>query len=151
MSAPAPSRIARTGQVSRVCNTSTRTSGANCAYLKCCHGVPDRDCGRKAIGMAAELILEFEGVTTKEYFAVNEALGIDPDTGEGNWPDGLVAHSAGLNEAGHLVVIEVWDTPEHQAKFMEERLGEALAKGGVTGPPSSVTWIELVAHQHLGS
>lgn len=101
--------------------------------------------------MAAELILEFEGVTTKEYVAVNEALGIDPETGEGNWPDGLVAHSAGLNQAGHLVVIEVWDTPEHQAKFMEERLGEALAKGGVSGPPSSVTWIELVAHQHLGS
>ena len=29
---------------------------------------------------------------------------------------------------------------------MEERLGEALAKGGITGPPSSITWIELVAH-----
>ena len=101
--------------------------------------------------MAAELILEFEGVTTKEYHAVNKELGIDPESGEGNWPDGLVAHSAGLNEDGHLVVIEVWDTPEHQAKFMEERLGEALAKGGVTGPPSSVTWIELVAHHHLGS
>ena len=100
--------------------------------------------------MAAELILEFEGVTTKEYYAVNKELGIDQDSGEGNWPDGLVAHSAGLNEAGHLVVIEVWDTPEHQAKFMEERLGEALSKGGVTGPPSSVTWIELVSHRHLG-
>jgi hypothetical protein len=101
--------------------------------------------------MTAELILEFEGVTTKEYYAVNEALGIDPETGEGEWPDGLVAHSAGLNEAGHLVVIEVWDSPEHQARFMEGRLGEALAKGGVTGPPSSVTWIELVTHRHLGS
>ena len=101
--------------------------------------------------MAAELILEFEGVTTDEYYAVNRELGIDPETGEGNWPDGLVAHSAGLNEAGHLVVIEVWDTLEHQAAFMEGRLGEALAKGGITEPPSSVTWIELVAHHHLGS
>ena len=80
--------------------------------------------------MAAELILEFEGVTTKEYEAVNEALGIDMASGKGDWPDGLVAHSAGLNDAGHLVVIEVWDTPEHQARFMEGRLGEALAKGG---------------------
>ncbi len=36
--------------------------------------------------MAAELILEFEGVTLKEYHAVNRELGIDPESGEGNWP-----------------------------------------------------------------
>lgn len=101
--------------------------------------------------MTAELILEFEGVTTTEYHAINKALGIDPATGEGNWPDGLVSHAAGLNEDGHLVVMEVWDTPEHQARFMEDRLGKALVEGGVTGPPSSITWIELVAHRHLGS
>ena len=60
--------------------------------------------------MASELILEFEGVTAKEYFAVNKELGIDAETGEGDWPDGLIAHSAGLNDAGHLVVIEVGHT-----------------------------------------
>jgi hypothetical protein len=100
--------------------------------------------------MAAAVILEFEGVTTKEYGAVNEALGIDMGTGQGDWPDGLMTHSAGVNDDGRLVVMEVWDTPEHQAKFMEERLGQALARGGITGPPSSVTWIELVAHHHPG-
>lgn len=100
--------------------------------------------------MAAEIILEFEGVTIKEYNAVNAALGIDPDTGEGDWPDGLQTHAAGLDENGDLVVIEVWDTPEHQARFMEGRLAEALAKGGITGPPSSVTWVELVAHHRPG-
>lgn len=100
--------------------------------------------------MAAELILEFEGVTEKEYNAVNKELGIDSETGQGNWPDGLIAHSAGVNEAGRFVVIEVWDTPEHQAKFMEGRLGEALVKGGIEGPPASITWIELVAHHHVG-
>jgi len=47
-------------------------------------------------------------------------------------------------------VIEVWDTPDHQARFMEGRLGEALAKGGITGPPSRITWIELVAHHRPG-
>ena len=31
--------------------------------------------------MAAELILEFEGVTTKEYEAVNKELGIDMESG----------------------------------------------------------------------
>ena len=89
--------------------------------------------------MAAELILEFEGVTKEQYFAVNEVLGIDPASGEDDWPDGMVAHSAGLSENGHLVVIEVWDTPEHQARCMENRLSEALAKSGITGPPSGVT------------
>jgi hypothetical protein len=33
---------------------------------------------------------------------------------------------------------------------MEDRLGEALAKGGITSPPSSITWIELVAHHAPG-
>jgi len=100
--------------------------------------------------MASGVISECEGVNAKEYDAVNAALGIDQATGEGDWPDGLVTHSAGLNERGDLVVMEVWDTPEHQARFMEDRLGEALVKGGVTGPPSSVTWIELVSHHHPG-
>jgi hypothetical protein len=101
--------------------------------------------------MAASVILEFEGVTLEQYDAVNAAMGIDSRTGAGDWPDGLLTHSAGLNDDGHLVVMEVWDTPEHQARFMEERLGAALAQGGVTEPPSSVTWIELTAHQQLGS
>ncbi len=100
--------------------------------------------------MPAAVILEFEGVTLTEYEAVNSELGIDMATGAGDWPDGLVSHSAGLNEDGHLVVMEVWDTPEHQARFMDDRLGAALAKGGIAGPPSSVTWIELVAHHHPG-
>ena len=60
--------------------------------------------------MVAEVILEFEGVTTKEYDAVNSELGIDPSTGDGDWPEGLISHAAGLNEDGHLVVTEVWDT-----------------------------------------
>jgi hypothetical protein len=100
--------------------------------------------------MAAAVILEFEGVTLKEYNAVNAVLGIDTATGEGDWPDGLVTHTAGLNDDGHLVVMEVWDTPDHQARFMETRLAAALAEGGITGPPSSVTWIEIEAHHHLG-
>jgi hypothetical protein len=100
--------------------------------------------------MPAELILEFDGVTETEYRAVNAVLGLDIDSGEGDWPDGMVSHAAGLRDDGRFVVIEVWDTPEHQARFMEDRLGEALGKGGITSPPVGVTWIELVGHQHLG-
>jgi hypothetical protein len=101
--------------------------------------------------MPAQVILEFEGVTLTEYEAVNKELGIDMASGEGDWPDGLIAHAAGLNEDGHLVVTEVWDTPEHQARFLETRLGDALVKGGVEAPPSSVTWIELAAHHLPGA
>jgi hypothetical protein len=96
--------------------------------------------------MVAQLILEFDGVTEKEYEATNAALGIDMETGQGEWPDGLITHAAGLRDDGHFVVTEVWDTPQHQERFMEGRLGEALQKGGVTSPPSSITWIELIAH-----
>lgn len=100
--------------------------------------------------MAAGVILEFDGVTKKEYDAVNAVLGLDMDTGTGDWPDGLISHSAGLNEDGQFVVMEVWDSPEHQARFMEGRLADALVKGGIPNPPSDVTWIELVSHQHPG-
>jgi len=101
--------------------------------------------------MVAQLILEFDGVTEKEYEAVNGVLGIDMASGTGDWPDGLQTHAAGLTEDGRFIVTEVWDTPEHQARFMEGRLGEALAKGGITGPPVSVTWIELLAVHHPGA
>ena len=40
-----------------------------------------------------------------------------PGTATG--PTALVSHSAGLRDDGHLVVMEVWDSPEHQARFME--------------------------------
>jgi hypothetical protein len=100
--------------------------------------------------MTAAVILEFEGVTQKEYDAVNDALGFDPTSGQGDMPDGLLSHSAGHRDDGRFVVMEVWDSPEHQARFMESRLGAALQQGGVTEPPASVTWIELIAHQSLG-
>jgi len=101
--------------------------------------------------MAAELILEFEGVTAKEYYAVNKVLGIDVESGEGDWPKGMISHAAGLREDGHFVVTEVWDSVKDQEAFMKSRLSSALVEGGIAGPPSKVTWIELISHQHLGS
>jgi hypothetical protein len=78
--------------------------------------------------MAAQLILEFEGITTKEYFVVNEALGSNAVSGDGDWPDGIVSHSAGLNEAGDLIVFEVGESQAHQKKFMNDRLSAALVE-----------------------
>jgi hypothetical protein len=95
--------------------------------------------------MAAALLLEFDGVGREQYEAVNAALGIDPATGAGDWPDGLQSHTAGTKPGG-LVVIEVWESQEAQGRFMENRLGPALQEGGISGPPSRVEWLELAAH-----
>ena len=45
--------------------------------------------------MTELLILEFDGVTESEYRNVNAELGIDPETGKGYWPAGLITHSPG--------------------------------------------------------
>ena len=92
--------------------------------------------------MAEGLVLEFEGVGREQYRAVNAALGIDPDTGQGEWPAGLTFHAGG-GTAGGWLVFEVWESRDAQGRFMEERLGRALQEGGITAAPSRVEWVEL--------
>jgi len=95
--------------------------------------------------MPAAVTLEFEGVTEKEYQAVNQKLGLDPKTGKGDWPTGMINHMAGHTDDGGFFVTEVWESQEAQAAFMESRLGAALAEAGVP-TPVRVTWINVVAH-----
>ena len=99
--------------------------------------------------MAEGLILEFEGVGLKEYEAVNGFLGIDPESGRGDWPRGLLFHAGGA-KAGGWVVFEVWDSRQAQEQFMNERLGQALQEGGISGPPARVEWIDLAAQHSPG-
>ena len=94
------------------------------------------------------LILDFAGVTEAEYRNVNAQLGVDPDTGAGDWPVGLVSHTAGATD-GHLFVVEVWESQETQATFMHTRLGAALIAGGIAVEPA-VTWARVVGHQTPG-
>ena len=96
--------------------------------------------------MADGLILEFEGFGVETYERVNRELGIDMATGEGDWPAGMRYH-AGAAKPGGWVVFEVWDSQEDQDRFMTERLGPALQRGGVEGPPVRVEWLEIAA-QH---
>jgi hypothetical protein len=100
--------------------------------------------------VAEGLILEFEGIGKAEYDAVNGKLGIDMSSGSGDWPAGLQMHSAGTADSGKFIVIEVWSSRADQEAFMQGRLGEALAAGGVTGRPS-VTWVPLIAYNTPGS
>jgi hypothetical protein len=95
--------------------------------------------------MAEALILEFAGLTDADYRAVNGNLGIDMDTGQGDWPSGLLSHAAGPDAGDSWVVTEVWSSRADQAAFMESRLGAALGAAGVTAVPT-VRWVPLVAY-----
>ncbi len=100
--------------------------------------------------MAETLILEFTGVGEAEYQAVNSELGLDAQTGKGDWPEGMLAHAAGTADDGAFIVTEVWASRADQAAFMRDRLGGALAAGGITAPPK-VRWVPLLAYQVPGA
>ena len=95
--------------------------------------------------MAELLVLEFEGVDKEMYEKVNGILGIDSVSGEGDWPKGLLVHSAGRTANGWMVT-EVWDSREDQDNFMKSTLGAALQKAGVDKPPTKAEWTALHAH-----
>ena len=97
--------------------------------------------------MSDALILEFKGVSADQYNAVNEILGIDPVTGDGDWPAGLLSHTGAGGAGGDLVVFEVWESQESQGAFMSSRLGPALGKVGLP-EPSRVEWLSLLGHRN---
>ncbi len=82
--------------------------------------------------MSYGLVLVFDGVTEKDYWAVNDKLGINRD-GSGDWPQGMLAHAGGPTPTG-WVVIEMWESKAAQEAFMGSRLGAALAATGVPAP-----------------
>ena len=97
--------------------------------------------------MAEMLILEFEGVTEADYRSVNAELGLDPDTGQGDWPAGLITHLTGIGEDGRAFVVESWASRQAQEQFTQNRLGAAMARGGVKATPT-VTWTTLIGEHH---
>ena len=96
--------------------------------------------------MTEVLILEFEGFGAEAYDQVTGHLGVNMDTGEGDWPAGLHTHLAGPTEGGGWIVVEVWESQEDQDDFMKTRLGPALHHAGVTGPPKRAEWTKPRAH-----
>jgi hypothetical protein len=98
--------------------------------------------------MSDALILEFTGVNADQYNAVNKLLGLDPHTGEGTSPAGLISHTGATTAAGDLVVFEVWDSEASQAAFMGGALGAALGQAGLP-EPTRVEWLTLEGyHTH---
>ncbi len=100
--------------------------------------------------MPEALILEFAGLGEAEYAAVNKHLGIDMNTGQGDWPPGLISHAAGTADDGNFVVSEIWSSRAEQEAFLQSRLGAALAAGGVTAEPT-VRWVSLLAYHRPGA
>lgn len=98
--------------------------------------------------MAELLILNFDGVDEADYAKVNAELGLDPHTGAGDWPAGLISHITGMSD-GHGYVIEVWESQQAQADFMNSRLGAAMGAGGITAVPE-VTWAHVIGHHNPG-
>lgn len=99
--------------------------------------------------MAEGLVLEFEGFGRDRYEAVNGELGIDIETGAGDWPAGLLFHAGGAKPGG-WVVFEIWESKADQEAFMNGRLGKALQDAGVTGPPSRAEWLDIASYRTPG-
>lgn len=97
--------------------------------------------------MSDALILEFKGASADQYNAVNQTLGIDPATGQGDWPTGLLSHTGAMGEGGKIVVFEVWDSQESQGAFMASRLGPALGQAGLP-EPARVEWLSTLGNYH---
>lgn len=97
--------------------------------------------------MAQQVSLEFAGVTADQYWAVNTLLGIDMDQSE-NWPEGIIAHSAATTADGGLVVTEIWESQDAQGRFMDSRLGPALAEAALP-PPVRVQWGDVISDVRL--
>jgi hypothetical protein len=94
--------------------------------------------------MSDALVLEFGGVSAAQYREVNAVLGIDPVTGEGDWPAGLMSHTGAASASG-LLVFEVWESQEAQAAFMSTRLGPALGQVGLP-EPAREEWLSVEGH-----
>jgi hypothetical protein len=92
--------------------------------------------------MAEVIIIEVD-CDPSLYPKVNAILGLDPDTGAGEWPKGLLTHIGGGAD-GKVVVVEVWESRADQESWMAT-LGPALAQAGVA-EPKRMEW-----HSLLGS
>jgi hypothetical protein len=89
--------------------------------------------------MAVLMELEFDGFTTDQYDAVDNAL--DP---KGNPPDGLIAHSARM-DGDTLRVLDIWESPEAFGAFAESRLGPTIGEtlGDDAPPPPEPKFTQL--------
>ena len=83
--------------------------------------------------MAVLAIFTGEGITKEMYETLRGEVKWETDLA----PGGLV-HACGFDEAGHLHVADVWDSPELMNEFVGARLVPAFQRLGIPMPTVSV-------------
>ncbi len=63
-----------------------------------------------------------EGASVEVLDAVTEEMGVDADP-----PAGMIVH-VHFEEAGRVRIVDVWESAQAHATFVEERLAPAMAK-----------------------
>jgi hypothetical protein len=90
--------------------------------------------------MAVCLVIDVPGATLEQYDQVRSALG-DP------LGDGQTAHIAGATGGG-IRVVDVWESRADFDRFVQERLGEQMARAGLSQP--QIAEFEVHSSEHRG-
>ena len=87
----------------------------------------------------AVIVIQQVAASEQQYRAVNDAM----DT-RGNPPAGLILHTGGPVDNGHLRVVDIWESGDAFQAFAAERLGPAIVQiMGDEAPKPSVEIREL--------
>jgi hypothetical protein len=70
--------------------------------------------------LAVIMELEFAGLTTDQYDAIDSALDIGS-----NPPDGFIAHSARM-DGDTLRILDIWESEQAFENFVDSRLGPTI-------------------------
>ena len=79
--------------------------------------------------MAVVWLLEWDGITPEQYDELRRRTSWDTDV-----PDGLQHQVAAFSDRA-LVITQVWKSPEHVMRFMEDRLLPAVNAMGIRSMP----------------
>ncbi|HEX3173880.1 MAG TPA: hypothetical protein VHQ43_06655 [Solirubrobacterales bacterium] len=93
--------------------------------------------------MAVGVRVRFAEGTVEQYEAVNSQMGAEDDL-----PEGLIFHAAGPVEGG-WGVIDFWESREHFDRFLEGRLGPAIAALGDQAPQGPPDIKEFPVHNTI--
>src|SRR2546425_4031235 len=83
------------------------------------------------------------------YPKVNAILGLDPNTGAGDWPKGLLTHIGGGRE-GTDGVVEGGEPPAEQAAWHGSTLGPAPRRAGAA-PAERIERRRLLRQRHASN
>jgi len=82
--------------------------------------------------MAVGMLLMGEAVTRDNYVQVTEKMFGSYPMREEQSPDGLLVHTAGQTDQGWYVY-DIWESKEQFLRFVDDKLGPALAEVGAGG------------------